>query len=164
MPKIIKDRVITDDSFPPVIRDGALPPEGPVLVGLSLWREHREQLLARGEPVGVQLEPVDDALALGDDVTRLAMIAIHFPAFADGRGYSQAWLLRNRLGYRGELRAVGDVFKDNLYYLSRCGFNSFAIRADKDIAIALRGLDDFSEGYLGSATTPEPLFRRRLAT
>ena len=162
MPKIIKDRVIADDGFSPVIRDGALPPEGPVLVGLSFWREHREQLLARGGLIGVQLEPADDALSLSEDIARLALVAIHFPAFADGRGYSHAWLLRNRLGYRGELRAVGDVFKDNLYYLSRCGFNSFAIRADKDIGIALRGLDDFSEGYLGTTTTPAPLFRRRL--
>lgn len=162
MPKIIKDRAIIDDAFPPVVREGELPPAGPVLVGLSYWHDHREQLLARGGLIGVQLEPADDALSLSADTASLTMIAIHFPAFADGRGYSQAWLLRNRLGYRGELRAVGDVFKDNLYYLSRCGFNSFAIRADKDIHIALRGLDDFSECYQASTTIPHPLFRRRL--
>lgn len=160
MPKIIKGREIVDDGYQ-TVSDGALPP-APVLVSLPYFLEHRDAVLAHPHAKGVQLKPDQSPELLGDHVRQLDLIAIDFPAFADGRGYSHAWLLRNRLGYTGELRATGDVFKDNLYYLSRCGFDSFAVRADKDISLALRGLDDFSENYQASTDQPLPLFRRRL--
>ena len=94
---------------------------------------------------------------------RLALIAVDFPKFSDGRGYSIARLLRERYGFEGELRAIGDVLRDQLYYLRQCGFNAFAVRADRDVEAALRGLADFSDGYQASVATPLPLFRRRLA-
>lgn len=163
MPKLIKDGAITDDRYVAVAEDesGALPlPAAPVLVRLPVWRRHRDALLAHGHGRGVVLAPAEFAEEVAADLGHLDLIAIEFPAFADGRGYSTAALLRGRLGYKGELRAVGDVFKDTLFYQQRVGFNAFAVRADKDIDEALKGLADFSVCYQGAVDRP-PLFRQR---
>ncbi|MEN0108472.1 MAG: DUF934 domain-containing protein [Pseudomonas sp.] len=111
-----------------------------------------------------------DALLLGPDdevenlqplLADVALIAIDFPSFRDGRGYSQAYLLRRRLGWTGELRAVGDVLRDQLSHMRQCGFDSFAVRADKSVEDALKGLAGMSVLYGRSAIEPRPLFRRR---
>ncbi|MBL0231488.1 MAG: DUF934 domain-containing protein [Moraxellaceae bacterium] len=109
------------------------------------------------------LKPDQHPEAIIESLTQLDIIALDFPAFADGRGYSYAVLLRQRYGFTGELRATGDVFKDNLFYLKRCGFNSFAVRADKDLQVSLQGLTDFSEVYQASIDQNQPLYRRRFA-
>jgi uncharacterized protein (DUF934 family) len=141
-----------------------LPPTGKLIVPLVLWQAHRDLLAVRVEAVGVWLEGHDDPLLIAGDVAKLPLIAIHFAAFKDGRGYSLAYLLRNRYGFKGELRALGDVLRDQLFYLRRVGFNAFAIRADRDADDALKGLTDFSETYQGSIDQPQPLFRRRGAS
>ena len=91
----------------------------------------------------------------------LSWSPVNFPQFTDGRGYSIARLLRERYGWRGELRAIGDVLRDQLFYLSRCGFDAFALRDDQDPHAALTAFDDFSEAYQASVERPQPLFRRR---
>ncbi|HKE40198.1 MAG TPA: DUF934 domain-containing protein [Casimicrobiaceae bacterium] len=163
MPKLIKDRVVVDDAWT-LLRDAAslddLPAAAPVIVPLALWQQQRDALAARGE-VGVWLAPTDDPDALARDVHRLPLIAVDFPQFTDGRGYSTARLLREKYHFLGELRAVGDVLRDQLYYLQACGFNAFAIRSDRDANQALTGLSDFSDNYQATATQPLPLFRRR---
>jgi uncharacterized protein (DUF934 family) len=163
MQKLIKDGVIVDDDFTLVEAGdaGLALPAGNVLVRLAVWQQHKAQLLAHAGQKGVLLAPEDTAEAIAADLSQLALVAVDFPAFADGRGYSTAYLLRTRFGYAGELRAVGDVLKDTLFYQLRCGFNSFAVRADKSIEAALAGLRDFSESYQASADHAEPLFRRR---
>ena len=88
---------------------------------------------------------------------------MNFPKFGDGRGYSIARLLRERYGYTGELRAIGDVLRDHLQFMEQCGFDAFALREDQNIDEALRAFDDFSDGYQTSARRPVPLFLRRLA-
>lgn len=93
----------------------------------------------------------------------LDLIAVHFPKFADGRGYSTASLLRLRYGYTGELRAFGDVGRDQLFYLARVGFDSFLISEGRDAAAALCSFDDFSEVYQSATDQSLPLFRRRAA-
>ena len=140
---------------------GEAPARGPVVVPLAQWKSQREALLARGEPVGVWLRPDDDPLELGEDVHALALVAVHFPKFTDGRGYSSAVLLRTRLRYRGELRAFGDVGQDQLFYLKRCGFDSFSLAPHRDPEAALAGLAPFSVRYQGSVDDPVPLFRKR---
>jgi uncharacterized protein (DUF934 family) len=164
MSQLIKQRLVTDDRWTLVREAVALTdlPDGvPVIVPLKLWTERRAALIARGD-VGVWLAPDEDPAALAGDAARLAVIAIDFPQFTDGRGYSHARLLRDRYGYTGELRAVGDVQRDQLYYLAQCGFDAFAIRDDKDAQDALASLDDFSDGYqLTEQRTP--WFRRRAA-
>ncbi|HEX4869155.1 MAG TPA: DUF934 domain-containing protein [Moraxellaceae bacterium] len=163
MPKLIKDGIIVEDRYVTVTEDesGALAlPAAPVLVRLPVWQRHRDALLAHPHGRGVILAPDQFAESVADDLAHLDVIAIEFPAFADGRGYSTAALLRGRHGYKGELRAVGDVFKDTLFYQQRVGFNAFAVRADKDLEDALGGLSTFSVRYQGAEDQP-PLYRLR---
>ena len=139
-------------------------PEGAIAVPLAAWKERRAELLARNAPVGVWLKPEDDPQEIAADLERLALVAVQFPKFADGRGYSTAYLLRQRLGYRGELRAFGDVGRDQLFYLARVGFDSFRLADHRDPADALAAFNDFSVRYQGSVDDPTPLFRRREVT
>ncbi len=164
MSQLIKGRAVVTDRWA-LLRDVAtladLPAAGSVLVPLELWLEAREQLLARGD-VGVWLAPDDAPEALADDVMRLPVIAVDFPQFSDGRGYSTARLLRERHGYRGELRAVGDVLRDQLFYLKQAGFDAFMVRADRSAEDALQSLGDFDGSYAPTALEPRPRFRRRI--
>jgi uncharacterized protein (DUF934 family) len=138
-------------------------PRGPILVPLALWSRHRDELLARREPIGVWLAPDDDPGALSADLEHLPVIAVHFPKFTDGRGYSTAALLRTRHGYRGELRAFGDVGRDQLFYLARCGFDAFKLAPHRDPEAALASFAGFTVRYQGSVDDPAPLFRKRAA-
>jgi uncharacterized protein (DUF934 family) len=146
--------------------DGLALPAGRVLVPLAVWQAQREALLARAEraELGVWLDAGDDPGALADDVARLALIAVNFPKFTDGRGYSTATLLRTRYGYRGELRAIGEVLRDQFNYLTRSGFDALQPRAgrytDEQLAAAVASIADFSLPYQASAQDPLPLFRR----
>ena len=136
-------------------------PAGPVVVPLALWREKRAEFAARREPVGVWLKPDDDPANVAEDLAQVALVAVHFPRFADGRGYSTAFLLRTRHAYKGELRAIGDVGRDQLFLLRRCGFDSFVLAPHRDPEAAVAGLNDFSLRYQGSVDDPLPLFRKR---
>ncbi len=140
---------------------GALPFSGDVLVPLDLWTSERDALLFRLGRIGVWLEADADPATIAPDLSRFDVIAVRFASFTDGRGYSLGRLLRERYGYGGELRAIGEVLRDQLYYLSRCGFDAFALRADQNPLQALSAFDDFSEAYQASVERPEPLFRRR---
>jgi len=164
MSQLIKGRTVVADTWA-LLRDVATPTDvpaaGPVLVSLALWREARAQLLARGD-VGVWLAPDDAPEALAGDVARLPVIAIDFPQFSDGRGYSTARLLRERYDYRGELRAVGDVLRDQLFYLRQVGFDAFLVRPDRAAEEALQGLSDFDGSYAATAEERRPRFRRRI--
>jgi uncharacterized protein (DUF934 family) len=166
MPRLIKNGVIVDDRWT-LVREIAshaeLPSVTPVIVPLALWKAERAALAARGE-VGVWLKPDDDPDALADDVATLPLIAIDFPKFTDGRGYSIAQLLRTRHRYTGELRAIGDVLRDQLYYMRQCGFDAFSVRADRSLEDALSAFSDFSDGYQATIREPTPLFRRRMTT
>lgn len=138
-------------------------PEGPIVVPLALWKAQRDNLIARGAPVGVWLRPDDEPADFAPDFGWLALIAVHFPKFTDGRGYSTASLLRRRYGYTGELRAFGDVGRDQLFYLRRVGFDSFGLAPHRDPVPAVASFDDFSVRYQGAVDDPEPLFRKRAA-
>jgi uncharacterized protein (DUF934 family) len=130
-----------------------------VIVPLATWQSRRDELLARGD-VAVWLAAADDPAELANDAAILPLIAIDFPQFTDGRGYSIGRLLRERYRFAGELRAIGDVQRDQLCYLSQCGFNAFSIRSDRSVEDALAGLAVFSDGYQ-STTLRTPWFRRR---
>lgn len=109
----------------------------------------------------LRLEPHEDPAAVAGRLASAGRVEVNFPKFTDGRGYSIARLLRERHGYRGELRAVGDVHRDQLFYLQRVGFDAFLLREGEDAAEALAALGDFSEVYQASVERPQPLFRRR---
>lgn len=163
--KMIKNKTVVEDSWS-VLRlgetdtaDAIKVPSGKVLVPLKVWLAQREALLHRAD-IGVWFASDERAEDLQNDAEKLPVIAVDFPKFADGRGYSIAFNLRNRCNYRGELRAIGDVLRDQLFYLQRVGFDAFAIRADKDILDALNGLNDFSLSYQASTDNALPLYRR----
>jgi uncharacterized protein (DUF934 family) len=109
----------------------------------------------------VVLEPTDDPRALAERLPGLKLIAVNFPKYGDGRGYSIARLLRERYGYKGELRAIGVVARDHLQLMAQCGFDSFQLREGEDALAALAAFEDFSEAYQANAAQPVPLFRRR---
>jgi len=104
----------------------------------------------------------DELAALVERIGPRGIIAVNFPKYSDGRGYSIGRLLRERYGYKGELRAVGVVARDHLQQMAQCGFDSFLLREGEDAQEALAAFDDFSEAYQASAAQPQPLFRRRL--
>jgi uncharacterized protein (DUF934 family) len=168
MPKIIKvDRVVEDDwtvlrpeaADAPAISPEAPVPAGRMLVPLAVWLAQRDALAARGD-VGVWLRNDEEPRQLQADLAVLPVIAVDFPKFTDGRGYSIGYDLR-RQGFRNELRAIGDVLQDQLLYLKRVGFDAFAVRADKDIEKALAGLTVFSQAYQSSWDEPVPAFKRK---
>ncbi len=163
MPQLIENQTVVVDRWT-LLRDASnladVVDDRPVIVPLSVWLAHRDDLLARGD-VGVLLAPDDDSEAISQDVGRLPLIAVEFPQFTDGRGYSIGRLLRDRYGFRGELRAVGDVLRDQLFALAECGFDTFAISAHRDATTALAGFDAYRGVYAPTARTPQPRFRRR---
>jgi uncharacterized protein (DUF934 family) len=124
------------------------------------WRSDGEALIAGGARIGICLDADDDPAEIAGALDRLALVAVRFPSFADGRGYSIARLLRQRHGWQGELRAVGDVLRDQMFYLSRCGFDTFDLKDGESVADALAGFGDFTESYQ-SAADHGPLFKRR---
>ena len=136
-------------------------PAGDLILPFRVWVEARTELLARGSRAGVWLASDEQAEDLEPFLAELAIIAIDFPVFSDGRGYSNARILRERLGYDGELRAVGDVLRDQLFLMRRCGFDSFALRSDRDAAQAVSALADFRHAYQQATIDPGvPLVRR----
>lgn len=149
---------VGEDGFVP-----EFPAAGGLIVPLALWRLRREDLLDRGEPVGVRLAAGEGPEAIAPALEQLALVAVHFPKFSDGRGLSTARLLRERYGYEGEVRAIGDVLRDQLPFLERSGFDAFALRDDQDPEAALAAFGELSDAYQGTVTEPLPLFRRRLA-
>jgi len=165
MPKIIKDKAIVADEWSLLkLAEGETPesvaiPAGKQIVPLAVWLAQRPALAGRSD-IGVWLAPDERAESLKDDAARLPLIAVDFPSFADGRGYSTAFNLRTRIGFTGELRAIGDVLRDQLFYMQRVGFNAFATRPDRSIEDALKGLTDFSDVYQTSWDQKTPLFRR----
>jgi uncharacterized protein (DUF934 family) len=170
--QIIKGReVVADDWSVLRLAEGEAPetvevPPGKFIVPLKVWQAQREALLARvgsdGKPgqLGLWFASDEQAHTAKDDLGKFAVIAVDFPKFSDGRGYSIAYNLRKRLGFRGELRAIGDVLRDQLFQMVRCGFNAYATRQDRSIQDALKGLTVFSETYQGAVDQPLPLFRR----
>ena len=158
MPKpLIKDRQIIDDAWT-LVRDAeAGAPAGPAILPLALWKTLRDSRAAAD--TGVWLAPADDPAELAGEVAELPVIAVDFPQFADGRGYSIGRLLRERYGFAGELRAIGDVLRDQLYPLEQVGFNAFSLREDRDPAKDIAGLHDFSLGYQQTFLRQQPLFR-----
>jgi len=166
MAVIIKGMSVIDDPWQRLEPggDGSLPPlpaTGDIIVPLALWQERREALLARPGRLGVWLDSHEDPAAIAEDLKLFGVVAVQFPKFGDGRGYSIAYLLRERYGWRGELRAFGDIWRDQLFHLASCGFNAFQLREGEDPREALAGFRDFSETYPSTVARPLPLFRRR---
>lgn len=163
--KVVIFKLTGEASATPEQIAATLIPAGKVIIPFPVWLARKAELthrLAAGE-LGVWLESfelVEDLIASVDDINAFPVIAVNFPRFADGRGFSIATLLRTRYGYRNELRSIGDVQRDQLYFMHRCGFDAYAIRADRSVEEALESLRDFSEPYQGAVDNPLPVWRR----
>jgi uncharacterized protein (DUF934 family) len=154
--KVVKDRKIVEDAWHVVKDDEEAGPYA--IVSLTRWNSAHGTLLSNG-PVGLVLRSSESP----DEITALEqapLVAVDFPAFTDGRGYSSARMLRSRFGYKGEIRAIGDVMRDEMFLMHRVGIDSFAVKSSKDIEKALSAFDDFSVTYQAAADDERPLFRR----
>ena len=140
-------------------------PGGKILVPFAVWRTNKDALASRvsqGE-VGLLIathEAIEDVIAEVKDINAFALVAVYVERFADGRIFTIGNLLRTRYGFKNELRAVGDVLRDQLFFLKRSGFNSYLIRADRSATEALASLKDFSEPYQGAVDIAQPAWRR----
>lgn len=134
---------------------------GKLLVPLQLWQDNKEALRKSGKELGVWLDSDQQAAALAGDLAELQLVALNFPGFTDGRSYSTANNLRRHYHYTGEIRAIGDVLRDQLFYLRRCGFSSFDLKDSVKLEDARTALGDFSDSYQATIEQPAPLFRRR---
>jgi len=163
---LIKDRKRARDRWQ-LLEAGAdrappqLPERGDVIVPVVAWQALREALLARDSAIGVWLAGDDDPADIAPDLAHFNLVAVQFTSFTDGRGYSIARLLRQRYGWSGELRAIGDIQRDQIFYLARCGFDAFALREGENVDEVLAAFDDFGEAYQAGVDRPLPLFRRR---
>jgi uncharacterized protein (DUF934 family) len=137
-------------------------PAGDAIYPLAIWQARKTEIIARGHRIGLLLQPDEAVEDITGDLVHFSLIAINFPKLVDGRGYSTASLLRQRHGYQGELRAVGDVQHDQLFFLRRVGFDSYALPDGKDAAHALAaGFTPFSDVYQAATAQPLPYVRRR---
>lgn len=166
MTQIIVDKKIVNDDWI-LVADDAVLSDSKEVINFSRWAAaegaDKDALIAKRDTgtLGIQLNAGDTADLLAEQSKGFALINVEFPKFADGRGYSAARLLRERFGFSGQLRAVGDVLYDQLFSMMRCGFNAMAMRADQDLEFAVKGFETFSAPYQGDVNDTRPLFRRR---
>lgn len=166
MQKLIKDGVIAENTWAFIAKAegeaaAVAVPAGQVLIPLAVWLAQKAQLQNRTD-IGVWIDSDEAAELIGEDANRFAVIGINFPGFMDGRPFSTARLLRERYGFKGELRATGNFIRDQLCYLRRCGVNAFAFsNPEANLDEAVKSLNDLQEYYQAAVDQPLPLFRRR---
>jgi len=162
--KLIKDGAVIDNKWQTLANtdtpDSVVIPDGAVLVPLNVWQAQTD-ILSQRDNIGVWIANDITPAEYADNLKSQPVIAIEFPVFMDGRGFSIARLLRERFQYEGDIRAIGNVIRDQLCYLKRCGFSSFELSDDIDLTAALASLNDFTESYQTAADQPLPLFRRK---
>ena len=164
MMSLIKDGRLVEDPFLNCTNMGKLPASGALIVSVEQWQDHWEKLVRRGDPVGVQLKSDEHPEIIADDLDSLAVVALEFPKFTDGRAYSYARLLRDRYGFTGELRAVGDVLLEQIHFMERVGINALEIHNDNPLADFNTATSEFTVWYQasGDARWPAAELRRGL--
>ena len=136
-------------------------PDGDWIVPLAYWRDNRDMLSRHKGRIAVCLNGDDSLEDFPGSLESFNLIALEFPKFTDGRSYSHARILRDRFGFQGEIRAVGDVLRDQLFFMQRCGIDSFQLREDKNPEDALQGLSDFTVKYQTAADGALPVYKHR---
>lgn len=164
--QIIRDRCISESHWRHAPEGALVDAEstklpGAIIVALADWRHHKTELLRRGTPVGVRLGAGDDVDEIVDDLDSIALVALEFGSFTEGRAYTHARILRERHGYRGEIRAVGDVSRDRLAFMERCGFNAYELRSDCELQDALNAFGEISGVYQPAADALPVIASRR---
>ena len=168
MPQLIKHNAVSGDSWQTLVlnegetAESVALPAGDVIFPLAVWQARKTEIISCHKRIGLLLQPDDRVEDVAGDLEYFIVIAVNFPKFVDGRGYSTASLLRQRYHYQGELRAVGDVLHDQLFFMKRVGFDSFALKDGKNAEYALEAaFTVFGDAYQGATTQPQPAFRRR---
>jgi phosphoadenosine phosphosulfate reductase len=166
---IVKNDRVIEQEWITVDADGELPSSDEnVIVPLARFKLERDSLLGRNGGLGVQLNPGDAPEDLADGLDRLSIIAVNFPAYTDGRGYSYGRVLRERMGYTGELRAVGDVLRDQILLMHRCGFDAYELKVEGEVALnkvraALKEMTVYYQPTGDGRVTAQSLRERRRA-
>jgi len=167
MAQLIKNGALSADTWQVLeLAEGQSPetvalPAGDILFPLAVWQARKTEIISTHKRIGLLLKGSDRVEDIAGDLDYFIVIAIDFPKFVDGRGYSLSALLRQRYRFQGELRAVGDVLHDQLFFMQRVGFDAYALKDGKDAAIALsKGFAPFSDAYQASTDQPQPRFRR----
>ena len=170
MAQLIKQHALADDRWQILsLGEGETAetvtlPAGDIIFPLAIWQARKQEIISCHKRIGLLLQPDERVEDIADDLEYFVIIAVNFPRFVDGRGYSSASLLRQRYRFQGELRAVGDVLHDQLFFMRRVGFDSYALKDGKDASYALAaGFSPFSDSYQGATQDPQPHFRRRSA-
>lgn len=164
MGKLVKNgTVVADDDWQSPGDETPLPDGKVVLSTQRLLREGKS-LTEQQRPLGVRLEAGEEVEALAEFLPALSLVVLVFETFTDGRHYSTARLLRDRYGFKGEIRAVGDVLRDQLLYMNRCGIDAFELRDDQDPTSALKALGEFTVKYQPAVDERLHIFRRRSLT
>ena len=158
--QIIKNGKITDDDVRHLADDEA-PTGTPFTVSCTRWKAEKEALLKTGVAVGVRLKGDNAVADIAADLPRLGFVVVEFPVLADGRAFSLARLLRERFGYKGEIRALGNFIRDQAYFLARVGVNAFEPAAGTDLEKLLPALADFTVNYQAAADGAEPVHGKR---
>lgn len=168
MAQLIKDHTLATDTWQTLeLGPGETPenvalPSGDVIFPAAVWLTRKTEIISANKRIGLLLKGDDRVEDIVGDLDYFIVIAVDFPKFVDGRGYSTASLLRQRYHYEGELRAVGDVLHDQLFFLKRVGFDAYALKGDKNAVQAIaKGFSTFSDAYQASTDQPLPRFRRR---
>jgi uncharacterized protein (DUF934 family) len=144
---LLRHGVLQPNNWRFVGDDAAIPVDEPVTVSLKRWQAEGETLRGRNAPIGVRLKNDESALLLGADVRHLAVVEVEFPKFTDGRAFSQARILRDKLGFKGEVRAFGNVLRDQYFYMTRCGIDALELPEGKSIDGYLAALKEFTAWY-----------------
>ncbi len=148
--QIIKDRQIIDNQWHH-LADGETVNSNYATVSVERWKLERDSLRTDMNNIGLRISPEDSIEDILDDLDYFDLICLDFPAFTDGRLFSTARLLRGRYEYNGELRAIGNFIRDQIFFLSRVGVNAFELQESNDITEALNGLNEFSVTYQESS-------------
>lgn len=148
---ILKHGALQPNEWQELSDDAALPESGSIIVSLERWRREEATLRGSNRAIGVRLQNTQSPLALAEDVDRLALIVLDFPKFSDGRAFSQARLLRDRLGFTGEIRATGNVLRDQYLFMTRCGIDAVELAEGTPIDGFLEALGEFSVWYQPAA-------------
>jgi uncharacterized protein (DUF934 family) len=144
--RLIKDGAFAEDIYARAADDASLP-EGAVIVSLARFQKERDAILARNTPIGIRLQASESPEILGPDVNHFSVIVLEFPKFRDGRAFSWARLLRTRLGFTGEIRAVGDFLYDQVNYQRRVGFDAWEVPDHFTIEMFNRALAEMTNVY-----------------
>ena len=158
---LLKDGKLIDDLWTHIPDEVAIPASGSVIVGLKRWREERGSLLKRKDPVGVRLKSNHTAGDVADDLDNLGVVALAFPVFRDGRAYTNARRLRERHGFKGEIRAIGNVLRDQYLFMQRCGFDALEVREGETEQDWQKATNAFTDFYQPAADGRETALQQR---